>query len=303
MSKKKVAISIGDLNGIGIELALKSHQEVAKLVDPIYMIDDYMLKQASSILGIEIPNDFKNIPIDAQPFKIEPSKISAKAGAYSFASFKKAVELAKSKKVDGICTLPIHKKSWDIANIPFKGHTEALREFFNKDVIMMLGCDKLFVALYTEHVPLSYVPKAIKQNKLLQFMLTLKKEINPDRVGVLALNPHAGDNGVIGQEELIIKKAIKEANEEKEIFEGPITPDIAFTPHMRQRYKYYIAMYHDQGLAPLKALYFDESINVSLNLPIIRTSVDHGTAMDIAYKRASINSTSYINAIKYIKES
>ena len=252
---------------------------------------------------MDLPKNFKTVCLDgAEGFEITPSKISAKAGAYSFASFKKAVELTKNAETDALCTLPIHKKAWEMANIPYKGHTDALRSFFNKEAIMMLGCDELFVALYTEHVPLSYVPKAINKGKLIEFMLNFKKEVNPERVGVLALNPHAGDGGVLGDEEIIISKAIEEANKEEYIFDGPLVPDVAFIPSMRKKYRYYIAMYHDQGLAPLKALYFDESINVSLNLPILRTSVDHGTAMDIAYKNADINPKSYINAIKYIRD-
>ena len=103
-----------------------------------------------------------------------------------------------------------------------------------------------------------------------------------DKVAVLGLNPHAGDNGVLGNEEEIIKEAIDEINTKlgREVFIGPVVPDIAFTPYFRKDFKYFIAMYHDQGLGALKALYFDESINISLNLPIIRTSVDHGTAFD-----------------------
>jgi 4-phospho-D-threonate 3-dehydrogenase / 4-phospho-D-erythronate 3-dehydrogenase len=114
---------------------------------------------------------------------------------------------------------------------------------------------------------------------------------------VLGLNPHAGDHGVLGDEERIIERAIARANAGAEVFDGPIVPDVAFTPRFRRQYRYMVAMYHDQGLAPLKALYFDESINVSLNLPIVRTSVDHGTAFDIAYKQVP-ETLSYRNAVK-----
>ena len=301
--RKKVAVSVGDLNGIGIELALKNHTTISKYVEPLYMIDDYMLYQACDILGMDLPKNFKTVCLDgAEGFEITPSKISAKAGAYSFASFKKAVELTKNAETDALCTLPIHKKAWEMANIPYKGHTDALRDFFKKEAIMMLGCDRLFVALFTEHIPLKNVPERIKKERLVEFLNDFKREINPDRVGVLALNPHAGDGGVLGDEEIIISKAIKEANKEENIFDGPLVPDVAFIPAMRESYRYYIAMYHDQGLAPLKALYFYESINVSLNLPILRTSVDHGTAMDIAYKNADIKAQSYLNAIRYIRD-
>jgi 4-hydroxythreonine-4-phosphate dehydrogenase len=134
-------------------------------------------------------------------------------------------------------------------------------------------------------------------------------------VGVLGLNPHAGDHGVLGDEERIIEKAIRTANATyikqvresgignresgREVFVGPLVPDVAFTPAMRKRFRHFVAMYHDQGLAPLKALYFDESVNVSLNLPIVRTSVDHGTAFDIAYlPNRSLKLASYENAVR-----
>lgn len=178
-----------------------------------------------------------------------------------------------------------------------------LRDEFGADAIMMLGSKKLFVALYTEHIPLKKVPKALKVKKLTTFLINLQNSLKTQEpIGVLGLNPHAGDNGVLGDEELKIKKAIKKVNKrlDKNIFEGPLVPDIAFTEKSRKRYKYFVAMYHDQGLAPLKALYFDESINVSLNLPILRTSVDHGTAFDIAYRKKGnkLSMISYINAIK-----
>ncbi len=118
-------------------------------------------------------------------------------------------------------------------------------------------------------------------------------------IGILGLNPHAGDDGVLGDEEIKIKKAIKKANSILNSQFELLVPDIAFTPNVRKNYKYFVAMYHDQGLAPLKALYFEEGINISLNLPIIRTSVDHGTAFDIAYKQDNnLSNLSYINTIK-----
>ena len=132
------------------------------------------------------------------------------------------------------------------------------------------------------------------------FLISLYNSIQPKEIAVLGLNPHAGDGGVLGDEERIIQEAIDEANRtlNKEIFIGPLVPDTAFTPAMRERFNYFVAMYHDQGLIPVKTLYFDESINVTLNLPIIRTSVDHGTAYDIAYKNKNPSTQSYINAVK-----
>ena len=294
---KKTAISIGDLNGIGLEIALKSHEKIKKWIQPVYCINKKMLNKGAKLLNYTIPDDFETVEVEGD-FEIIPGEINAKSGEYSYNSFLKAIELAKEKKVNAITTLPINKEAWAKAGIKYKGHTEVLRDVFQKDAIMMLGCSKLYTALFTEHIPLKEVPQKIKKDKLIQFFIDFYKSTNFKEVGVLALNPHAGDGGVLGDEEIKeIMPAIIEANEilEKNIFYGPLVPDIAFT----SKKGVYIAMYHDQGLAPLKALYFDESINVSLNLPILRTSVDHGTAFDIAYKGIA-KTKSYENAIKYI---
>ncbi len=310
---KTVAISIGDLNGIGIQLAIENHTVISQIIDPIYCIDKIMLKQAVKKLKLTIPNNFKTIENIAPYFNIEAGIVSTASGAYAYASFVKAVELAKEDKVDAICTLPIHKKAWELAGIKYKGHTDALRDFFDAEAIMMLGCEKMYVALFTEHIPLKEVASRINEKDLTRFLLDFYYTAKPNKqVGVLGLNPHAGDDGVLGDEEVIIQKAIDSANNTLrqaqrttlaktiKAYSDPLVPDVAFTPRVREKYSHYITMYHDQGLAPLKALYFDEGINVSLNLPILRTSVDHGTAFDIAYKGVELNSLSYINAIKYI---
>jgi len=294
---KKTAISIGDLNGIGLEIALKSHDKIKQWVKPVYCISKRMLKQGAELLKCPVPNDFETVEVEGD-FEIKPGKIDKKSGKYSYKSFLKAIELAKEKKVDAIVTLPINKEAWAKAGIKYKGHTEVLRNIFKKNAIMMLGCEKMYVALFTEHIPLKKVPEKIKKDNLIQFFIDFHKSTNFNEVGVLALNPHAGDGGVLGDEEIKeIIPAIIKANEllDKNIFYGPLVPDVAFTG----KKGVFIAMYHDQGLAPLKALYFDESINVSLNLPILRTSVDHGTAFDIAYKGAA-KTLSYENAVKYI---
>jgi len=300
---KKVAISIGDLSGIGIQLALENHPIIAKEVEPVYCIDNAMLEQAVNKLQLTLPHDFKTIEQIAPYFDIEAGVVNKESGAYAYASFVKAVELAREKKVDAICTLPIHKKAWELAGVKYKGHTDALRDFFDAEAIMMLGCSKMYVALFTEHIPLKEVAKNIKEKDLTRFLIDFYYTANPTKVvGVLGLNPHAGDDGVLGSEETIIQQAINNAHQAlgKEVFTSPLVPDVAFTPKARANFTHYIAMYHDQGLAPLKTLYFDEGINVSLNLPILRTSVDHGTAFDVAYQNIELNNLSYINAIRYI---
>ena len=312
MQKKKVAISIGDLNGIGIQLALENHTQIADMVDPIYCIDNTMLQRSADLLQLNIPNDFQTIAPDASAFTIEPGIVSAPSGAYAYASFVKAVELAREGKVDAITTLPIHKKAWEEADVKYKGHTDALRDFFDADAIMMLGCPKMYVALFTEHIPLREAADSINEKDLTRFLIDFYNTAKPtSTVAVLGLNPHAGDDGVLGDEEKIITNAITNANHTLNAqhsalsapFTGPLVPDVAFTPNVRKDYTHYIAMYHDQGLAPLKALYFDEGINVSLNLPILRTSVDHGTAFNIAYRGVKLNALSYLNAVRYIAKS
>ena len=310
-----VAISIGDLNGIGIQLVLENHDAISNIITPLYCVDKSMLAQAAKKLNLSIPTTFKTIENIAPYFEIEAGKVTKASGAYAYASFTTAVELARDKKVDAICTLPIHKKAWEKAGVHYKGHTDALRDFFDAEAIMMLGCDKMYVALFTEHIPLKEVVSSINEKDLTRFLVDFYNTANPtSTVGVLGLNPHAGDDGVLGDEERIIEKAIVNATQilyhdnpelitqNNTLFTKPLVPDVAFIPRVRKNYSHFIAMYHDQGLAPLKALYFDEGINVSLNLPILRTSVDHGTAFDIAYKGIELNNLSYINAIHYIKE-
>ena len=295
---KKIAISIGDINGVGIEIALKAHEDVSKLCEPLYCINENLLTQATQLLNTQVPDNFTIHKVDGN-FTIQIGKVTKESGKYSYDSFMSAIKLCETKEVDAVVTMPIHKEAWMMAGLDYKGHTDLLRKHFNKKAIMMLGCDEMFVALYTEHIPLKDVASTITKEKLKTFLLDLHRSIGDEKVAVLGLNPHAGDNGVLGDEEREIELAITEVNNSigQELFFGAIVPDIAFTPHFRKNYTYFVAMYHDQGLAPLKALYFDESINISLNLPIIRTSVDHGTAFDIAYKNRA-KTLSYISAVK-----
>lgn len=296
--KPTLAISIGDLNGVGLEIAIKSHETIQQFCHPIYCINKTLLEKGCALLGCDVPNDWM-LHQTQEVFEIQPGIVDAQSGLYAYHSFKDAIALCEENKADGVVTMPIHKEAWMAAGLAYKGHTDLLRQHFHKEAIMMLGCESMFVALYTEHIPLKEVANTINTPQLAQFLLDLYATTHADKVAVLGLNPHAGDNGVLGDEEQHITAAINEANNTlgTEVFVGPIVPDIAFTPSFRKNFAYFVAMYHDQGLAPLKALYFDESINVSLNLPIVRTSVDHGTAFDIAYKNQA-NNLSFLNAVR-----
>ena len=297
LTRPRVAISLGDINGVGVEIALKAHREISKTISPLYCINRPLLERAAQLLGYDIPDDFE-LSETGENIDINPGLVSERSGEFSYHSFLHAVELAKHNEVQAVVTLPIHKEAWSLAGIDYKGHTDMLRDIFKKDAIMMLGCSKLYVALFTEHIPLQAVASAVTLKRLSNFLEDFHRAIGDHKVAVLGLNPHAGDNGVLGNEEEIITEAIAAVNSVlgREVFVGPVVPDIAFTPHFRKNFTYFVAMYHDQGLAPLKALYFDESVNISLNLPIVRTSVDHGTAFDIAYS-GEAKTLSYLNAI------
>jgi 4-hydroxythreonine-4-phosphate dehydrogenase len=297
LKRPRIAVSLGDINGVGIEIALKAHEEISKRVEPVYCINKALLDKAALRLGRSLPDDF-SIEEVGEDIDIEPGLVSERSGEFSYHSFLRAVELASEKQVDAVVTLPIHKEAWSLAGINYKGHTDMLRDLFDRDAIMMLGCSKLYVALFTEHIPLQAVASSLTLERLVTFLEDFHRAVGDHRVAVLGLNPHAGDNGVLGNEEELISGAIETLNDAlgKEIFVGPVVPDIAFTPRFREQFTYFVAMYHDQGLGPLKALYFDESVNISLNLPIIRTSVDHGTAFDIAYQNRA-STLSYVNAV------
>ncbi len=297
---KKIAISVGDLNGVGLEIALRAHKKISKICEPIYCINEGMLQKGAKKLDLKVP---KNLHVSScmDEFTITPGLATKESGLASFASFKEAVKLTKKKKTAALVTLPINKEAWSMANIKYKGHTDALADMLGENAIMMLGCEKMFVALFTHHIPLKDVAKSLYVKALRDFLHDFYKSVGAKKIGVLGLNPHAGDNGVIGSEERKIKKAIKKANEKigLEVFTPPLVPDVAFSKQSRKNIKHFVCMYHDQGLIPLKALYFEQSINVSLNLSILRTSVDHGTAYDKAYKNEKISLKSYINAVKY----
>ncbi|AFI05747.1 4-hydroxythreonine-4-phosphate dehydrogenase [Helicobacter cetorum] len=306
MVKKKIAISCGDIQGISLELILKSHKEVSKLCEPLYIVDSKLLVQANQLLhnAYDIKS-LRTLAINAPLPLLDSStigKVDATSGAYSFESFKKACELADNKEVDGICTMPINKLAWQQAQIPYVGHTDFLKQRYKEhEIIMMLGCSKLFVGLFTDHVPLSKVSELIQTKALMKFLLAFQKSTQAKLIQVCGFNPHAGEDGLFGKEDKKILKAIQQCNEMLgfECCLGPLSADSAFSYRRRAITPFYVSMSHDAGLAPLKALYFDESINVSLNAPILRTSTDHGTAFDIAYQNKASNK-SYLNAISYL---
>ncbi|MFA4905889.1 MAG: 4-hydroxythreonine-4-phosphate dehydrogenase PdxA [Candidatus Margulisiibacteriota bacterium] len=268
---------MGDPAGIGPEIAAKAaaHPQVLKICRPMIIGDQ---KQ------------------DLKRFKI--GQISKEAGRASIEYVEKAIQLALAKKVDAIVTGPISKEAINLAGIKFPGHTELLAaRTHTKNYAMMFISKKMWVILVTTHLPLSKVPRAITKKRVLE-VIKLAHQARPGRIAVAGLNPHAGESGLFGREEIDeIAPAIAAARKLGIKVEGPISPDIIFNRAAAGAYGMVVAMYHDQGLIPLKLLAFGSAVNVTVGLPIIRTSVDHGTAFDIAGQNHA-DPGSMIEAIK-----
>jgi len=217
---------------------------------------------------------------------------SKEAGMFAFKSLEAAVADLASNKVDVIVTAPIDKDSIQSKDFNFPGHTEYLAKFANTDkVLMFLVSEALKVGIVTGHLPLKDVAQNISKEKIHEKLLLMQESlvkdfgVNKPKIAVLGLNPHAGDNGLIGTEEKdIIIPAIREAQEKGMLVYGPFGADGFFGAGSYKRYDAVLAMYHDQGLAPFKALAFDQGVNFTAGLPVVRTSPDHGTSYDIAGK-------------------
>jgi 4-hydroxythreonine-4-phosphate dehydrogenase len=234
----------------------------------------------------------------------EKCKPTAEGGRACVSYIKKAVEFALSKHVDGIVTAPISKEALKMAGFKWPGHTEMLADLTNtKDYTMMLIGKPLRVILVTIHTALKNVPDLITKSKVLKTIRLAKKacdmlNIRNPRIAVAGLNPHAGEAGIFGNEEFKkIIPAVKEAIKEGIPVSGPYPPDTIFHKAYKGDVDIVVCMYHDQGLIPLKMIAFDKGVNVTIGLPFVRTSPDHGTAYDIAWKGMA-NPLSMIEAIK-----
>jgi len=202
------------------------------------------------------------------------------------------VEALKKNEIHGLVTNPIHKKNMQSAGFPYTGHTPYLKDEFKvQDVVMILYADAFRVALLSEHVPVNEISSFVTRENILMKLQTLNESLKQDfgierpRIAVLGLNPHAGDEGLIGtEEESFIRPAIKEAKQNNILVMGPYPADGFFGKYQHERFDAVLAMYHDQGLIPFKALASGQGVNFTAGLPVVRTSPDHGTAFDIAGK-------------------
>jgi len=302
--KPIIGFTSGDLNGIGLELIIKSLSD-SRILDfmiPVVFannksINFYRKGLPEFNLSFTVLNDLSKLnPKQVnvlncweEEVEITPGELTATGGKYAFISLEKAVEALKNKTIDGIVTAPIHKKNIQSEAFNFSGHTPYLQHAFgNTENLMLLVAENVRMALVTEHLTISDVAKHITKDKIKQKLAILHASLQKDfgidkpRIAVLALNPHAGDEGLIGKEEIeIIQPAIKESKQQMLVF-GPYSADAFFARGAHEKFDGVLAMYHDQGLIPFKSLAFGEGVNFTAGLPIVRTSPDHGTAFDIA---------------------
>ena len=303
--KIKLGISIGDINGIGIEVIMKTFgdKRMMELCTPIVFGSSKIASYQRNLLDEKsfsfhiIDNIEDARPNKANMLNCWPEEIpfdvgneTTDGGKYARESLKKATQFLKEGKVDALITAPIHKNNIQSEDFNFPGHTEYLQHHFGKEgALMILMNEELRVALVTGHIPVSEIASKINADIILAKLETLNNSLQMDfdipkpKIAVLGLNPHAGDGGVIGNEEQeIITPAIEKANEKGILAMGPFPADGFFGSHKYKNYDAVLAMYHDQGLVPFKTLSFGMGVNFTAGLEIVRTSPDHGTGFDIA---------------------
>ena len=313
-NKIKIGITQGDINGIGYEVILKTFEtpEMLELCTPIVYGSPKIMTYHRKALELETSFSIINSATEAvhgrlnvvncndDEVKVELGKPSRESGRAAFEALERAMTEYKEGKFDVLVTAPIHKQMIQSETFTFPGHTEYIEQSVGEGAkaLMILANDNLRVALVTGHVPVakisSQLTQELIQEKLTLFNTSLKSDFGIDapRIAVLALNPHAGDGGVIGtEEETIIAPAIKAMREQGMLCYGPFPADGFMGNGTFSHFDGVLAMYHDQGLIPFKVMAMENGVNFTAGLPIIRTSPDHGTAFDIAGKnKASADS-------------
>jgi 4-hydroxythreonine-4-phosphate dehydrogenase len=314
-----IGVSCGDLNGIGLELIIKSFSDnrILEQCTPVIFASNkavnFYRKTVEDVnFNYQSTRDYsrlnhKQVNVFTcweEEIAITPGQLTDIGGKYAMLSLQTAVAALKQKQIDGLVTAPIHKKNIQSPEFTHTGHTPFLQASFNaKDVVMMLCAGNFRVALVTEHIPVSEIAGHITREKIVSKLALIQKSLQRDfgidkpRIAVLGLNPHAGDEGLIGtEEETIIKPAIRDAKNSNILAIGPYSADAFFARRSHERFDAVLAMYHDQGLIPFKALASGEGVNFTAGLPIVRTSPDHGVAFDIAGKDKA-DPSSFLTAI------
>lgn len=297
----RLAITPGEPAGIGPDVVLQLAQHGADH-ERVVIASPQLLEQRATELGLNIhlyplsetprpsgAGELSIIPIELDS-PVAAGKLNPANAAYVLRCLDEASNQCLAGTLDAVCTAPVNKAVINDAGIAFQGHTEYFAQRANvEQVVMMLACDALRVALVTTHLPLRRVADAITPQRLqtvieiLHSDLRGKFAIDQPHVLVAGLNPHAGENGHLGNEEIdIIQPVLEQLRAKGMSLEGPIPADTLFTPPFLSRADAVLAMYHDQGLPVLKHVGFGQAVNITLGLPFIRTSVDHGTALDLA---------------------
>jgi 4-hydroxythreonine-4-phosphate dehydrogenase len=287
-----IGITVGETAGVGPELALQCADlpEVTRRCRPLLYGPKDVLCRVADAVGYQLPDQIVDVGQLAAT-AVEPGTFTIQSGRASFTAVECAIKDAMSGKIDGIVTGPIQKQAWNLAGVEFPGHTELFADRCGvTDYCMMLTSPQISCVLVTIHVPLTDVARLLSVEGVLRAIKLAaqameKRQARSTRVTVCGLNPHAGENGLFShsEEERLIAPAIAQARQLGINVSDPLPPDTAITPAVRKNTDVYVCMYHDQGLIPLKALAFDDAVNVTLGLPIVRTSVDHGTALGLAW--------------------
>ena len=314
---RPIALSCGDPSGIGTELALRARQALGAEVPFFWIGDPAHLSPGTPHAVIAAPDEALRIAADVLPVLAHPFPHPAPPGrpdlgnaASVVAVLERAVALVQAGEAGALCTLPISKKVLkEGAGFAFPGHTEFLAHLAGVErVVMMLACPELRVVPATIHIPLSEVPRALTPALLEETIRVTEAGLIRDcgiarpRIAVAGLNPHAGEGGVMGREEIDwIAPLIARLAAEGMAITGPMPPDTMFHKAARARYDVAVCMYHDQALIPIKTVDFDGGVNVTLGLPFIRTSPDHGTAFDIAGQGIA-NPTSLVAALRMAQQ-
>tara|TARA_R110001583_G_scaffold83631_5_gene220716 strand:+ start:3749 stop:4801 length:1053 start_codon:yes stop_codon:yes gene_type:complete len=307
-----VGISIGDFNGIGIEIALKTFLDKRMLdfCTPIFFGSTKLISAYKKTMNINVPfNGVKDVDkaipgklnilnLWNEDIEINLGKPSETSGEYAFKSLDAATNALAKGEIDVLVTAPINKDNIQSENFKFPGHTEFLESKLEGESLMILMTDELRIGLITGHIPVSKVSETItsdlikKKVEILYKTLVQDFAISKPKIAILGLNPHCGDNGVIGNEDdEIIRPTIVEIQDKGQLVYGPYAADSFFGSENYKNFDAILAMYHDQGLAPFKSLSFGEGVNFTAGLDKVRTSPDHGTAYDLAGKElANINS-------------
>jgi 4-hydroxythreonine-4-phosphate dehydrogenase len=312
-----VGISIGDLNGIGAEVVLKTLEDtrILEFCTPIIFANVKVMSFLKKTFNLQAPivgidhidqavqSKINVLNIWKEPVILNFGTLEEDKGKYAIQSFTKAVEQLKNNTLDVLITAPINKENIQTDNFKFPGHTDFLEQELEGDAMMLMVSDELKIGLLTDHIPLEDVAKTIDETlirkKALTLINTLKRDffITKPKIAILGLNPHCGDNGVIGNHDNItLKPAIENLFNEGNYVFGPYASDSFFGSNAHQKFDAVLACYHDQGLIPFKTIAYGTGINYTAGLSKIRTSPDHGTGFDIAGKNIA-NHQSFTNAL------